>query len=223
MLKHPDLAAVFSGCELIMEERPIAPTFAPMSVDHCKREIRAFRMPAHDPTGMFRMSLVNNFRYEPTLPFIEAFDYVLRVGEQHPMLVLGECLYGYRILKTSITRRDPTERELAVTKVLRRACARRGVEYDRVFKQQRAKRSRNSVMDNNLAAHFMTSVLDQRAIGNRWGALGTALACARLHPFDSHYYKALVYAIVPEKLISLIRGRRPLQQLKINEQAFGLD
>lgn len=223
MLKYPDLAAVFCGNELIMDGRSMAPTFAPMSIDHCKQEIEAFRMPAHDPTGMFRMSLVNNFRYEPALPFVEAFDYILRVGEQHSMLVLGECLYSYRILKASITRRDPTDRERAVAKVFRSACTRRGIEHDRVFSRRPSKRSRNSVLDNNLAAHFMTSVLDQRAIGNRWSALGTALECARLHPLDSHYYKALVYAVAPEKLIPLIRRRRPLQQLKIIEQALSFD
>jgi glycosyltransferase involved in cell wall biosynthesis len=214
LLKHPDLAAVFSGNELIMDGRSMAPTFAPKSADHCKREIEAFRMPALDPTGMFRMSLIGNFRYEPNLPLVEAVDYVWRVGEQHPILVLGECLYSYRILTSSVTRRDPTKREQAVTKALRCACIRRGVEYDRVFPQRPLKRSKNSVMDNNLAAHFMTSVLHQRAVGNRWGALRTAWDCARLHHSDLHYYKAMVYAVAPEKVIFFIRRGRPVQQLE---------
>jgi glycosyltransferase involved in cell wall biosynthesis len=222
LLKHPDLAAVFCGNELIMDGRSMAPTFVPKSVDHCKREIEAFRMPAHDPTGMFRMSLIGNFRYQPSLPFVEAFDYILRVGEQHPILVLGECLYSYRILTSSVTRRDPMKREQLVTKALRSACIRRGIEYDRVFPQRPMERSKNSVMDNNLPAHFMTSVLDQRAIGNRWGALRTAWECARLHPSDSHYCKAMVYAVAPEKVISFIRRGRPVRQLE-NERALNFD
>jgi glycosyltransferase involved in cell wall biosynthesis len=208
LLKHPDLAAVFCGNELIMNGRSMAPTFAPKSIAQCKQEIDAFRMPAHDPTGVFRMSLVGNLRYQPHLPFIEAFDYILRVGEQHPVLVLGECLYSYRILTCSVTRRDPMKREQFVTNALRSACTRRGVEFGRTLPPRRSKRSQNSVIDNNLAAHFMTSVLDQRSIGQRWSALRTALRCARLHPSDPHYYKALVYAVVPEKTISLIRRGR---------------
>jgi glycosyltransferase involved in cell wall biosynthesis len=211
-LKHPDLAAVFCGNELIVDGRPMAPTSAAKSTDDCKRDIEAFRMPAQDPTGMFRMSLIGNFRYQP-MPFVEAYDYILRVGEQYPIQVLGECLYSYRILRSSITRRDPTQREQAVKNVLRSACSRRGIEYDRAFPQQPLKRSKNSVMDNNLAAHFMTSVLDQRAIGNRWKALKTAWECARLHPSDSHYYKALVYAVSPENFISFMRRRRSARQL----------
>lgn len=207
LLKHPDLAAVFCGNDLIIDGRSMAPTFAPKSIDHCKREIEAFRMPALDPTGMFRMSLIRNLRYQP-MPFVEAYDYILRVGEQHPMLVLGECLYSYRILRSSITRRDPTERERSVANVLRTACSRRGIEYDRALPQRPLKRSRNSVMDNNLAAYFMTSVLDQRAIGNRWDALRTGWECARLHPSDPHYYKALVYALAPENFVSFMRTDR---------------
>ncbi|WP_407180103.1 glycosyltransferase family 2 protein [Bradyrhizobium sp. STM 3562] len=205
LLKHPELAAVFCGNDLIMDERTLAPTFPSKSIDDCRRDIEAFRMPAHDPTGIFRMSLVGDFRYEPSLPFVEAVDYILRVGEQHPMQVLGECLYSYRIVNTSVTRRDPTKREQAVQSALRDACMRRGLEYDRAFPQRASTKSKNSVLDNNLAAHFIASVLDQRTRCNRWGALKTAWQCAQLHPFDSHYYKALVYAAAPEKVISLIR------------------
>jgi hypothetical protein len=142
---------------------------------------------------------------------VETFDYILRVGEQHPILVLGECLYSYRILASSVTRCDPMKREQSVTKALRSACVRRGIEYDRAFPQRPLKRSKNSLMDNNLAAHFMTSVLDQRAVGHRWRALKTAWECSRLHPFDSHYYKAMVYAAAPEKIISFIRRERPVR------------
>jgi glycosyltransferase involved in cell wall biosynthesis len=214
LIEHPDLAAVFCGNDLIINGRSMAPTFAPKSVDHCKREIEAFRVPAHDPTGIFRMSLIGSFRYQTNLPLVEASDYVLRVGERHPILVLGECLYSYRILKSSVTRSDPTRRDQMVTEALRNACIRRGIQYDRIFPQRQLKTSKNSVMDNNLAAHFMTSVLDQRAVGDRSGALRTAWECARLHPFDSHYYKAMVFAVAPEKVISFIRRVRPVRQLE---------
>jgi glycosyltransferase involved in cell wall biosynthesis len=199
LLNQPQLAAVFCGNELIMNGRSMAPTFAAKDASDCKRDIEAFRLPAHDTTGMFRMSLVRDLRYQSDLQYVEAVDYILRVGEQHPMMVLGECLYGYRILGSSVTRRDPTRRDHFAAEALRQAYIRRGLKFGRVFAQgtDGARRSRNSVRDNNIAAHFMRSVLDQRGSGERFAALRTALECARLHPFDSHYYKALIYAVAP--------------------------
>jgi glycosyltransferase involved in cell wall biosynthesis len=209
LLDRPTVAAVFCGNELIIEGKRLAPVFTSKNEVDCKHEIDNFRMPAHDPTVMFRMSLVGDLQYDPSMQMMETFDYILRVGEQHPILVLGECLYSYRILTSSVTRRDPMKREHSVTEALRSAYIRRGMEYDRVLPRRPSKRSKNSIMDNNLAAHFMTSVLDQRAVGNRWGALKTAWECARLHPSDLHYYKAMVYAVAPDKVISFIRRRRP--------------
>ena len=82
----------------------MAPLFVAKSEKECWKAIASFRMPAHDPTGMYRISLVGGLRYEESLQGAEGLDYILRVGEKHPMVVLGECLYQYRILDTSITR-----------------------------------------------------------------------------------------------------------------------
>jgi glycosyltransferase involved in cell wall biosynthesis len=211
LLNRPQLAAVFCGNELIVNGRSMAPTFATKCEADCKREIDAFRMPALDPTGMFRMSLVGQMRYNTSLPIVETFDYILRIGEQHPMIVLGECLYGYRILPNSVTRRDAIRRDRLVVEVLRRACHRRGLEYERVFPSGPAgsRRSRNSVRDNNIAAEFIKSVLDQSRARNRLAALRTGWECVRLHPFDRHYYKALVYALTSPRIVhSLQRSFR---------------
>lgn len=207
ILDDPRLAAVFCGNELILDDRTIAPVFAPKDQAACRRDVEAFRMPAHDPTGMFRMSLVGDLRYEASLQVAETFDYILRIGERHPMIVLGECLYGYRILPNSLTRRAPAWREQLVTDALQRACERRGRRLESVFPDRHANESRsdNSRSDNNIAAHFMNSVVDQRQANNRLAALKTGLNCARLHPFDFHYYKALVYALVPLGLLSYLR------------------
>lgn len=207
MLDDPRLAAVFCGNELILDDRTIAPVFAPKGEAACRRDVEAFRMPAHDPTGMFRMALVGDLRYEPSLQVAETFDYILRVGERHPMIVLGECLYGYRILPNSLTRRAPSWREQFVTDALRRACERRGQTLESTCPDRLAseRRSHNSRSDNNIAAHFMNSVIDQRQAANRLAALKTGLDCARLHPFDLHYYKALIYALVPLGLLTHLR------------------
>jgi hypothetical protein len=165
-------------------------------------------MPAHDPTGMYRTAMVSDIQYEPDLPIVEGFDYVLRVGERHPMLVLGECLYGYRIHEESVTKRAPQVRWEKVIEVLKRACDRRSVRFEQQFPEFVHYRfgRRPSDLDNNVAAQFVESVLDQRRTGRRWGALKTGLLCSRLHPMDAHYHKALAYGIMPWPVVSWIRG-----------------
>ena len=137
ILSRPELAAVFCGYCLLMDGKCIAPQLASKGETECKADIDAFRVPAHDATGMFRMSMIRNMRYDSSLPFVEAFDYILRVGESHPMMVLGDCLYGYRMHPNSLTQSDPHRRDRMVTKMLERACERRGQSYSRTFLQGR--------------------------------------------------------------------------------------
>ena len=204
LLNKPHLAAVFCGNELIINGRFMAPVFAPRSEDDCQSEIEAFRMPALDPTGMFRMSLVGDMRFEPSLQVAETYDYILRIGEVHPMIVLGECLYAYRILPNSLTRRAPTWRKQFEVEAFRRACERRGARFEPECEDS-GHNSRNSQLDNNIAAHFMRSVLDLRRSNRRLSALWTGWQCARLHPADPHYYKALAYALIPPSVTSRLR------------------
>jgi glycosyltransferase involved in cell wall biosynthesis len=208
MLSRPELAAVFCGYWLLMNGRCTAPLLASKGESECQADIDAFRVPAHDATGLFRMSMVRNMRYDPSLPFAEAVDYIFRIGESHPMMVLGDCLYGYRLHANSLTQSDPHRRDRMVTRMLERACDRRGQPYSRTFPQgrQRKYRSHNSLIDNDIASVFVASVLSQRQPPRRWGAVETGLQCARLHPFDPYYYKALVYAVVPTRLLRLIRS-----------------
>jgi glycosyltransferase involved in cell wall biosynthesis len=210
LLRYPNLAAIYCGDELILNGRRVAPVFSAKSEVECKRAINAFRMPAHDPTGVYRLSLIGDLRYEASLPIVEGFDYVLRVGERHPIAVLGECLYSYRVHSNSVTKRNPARREQLVGEVLNRACDRRGLDFARVFPHGRAaaRRSRNSVMDNNIAAHFIESVVDQRRAGHRLGAVQTGLECVRLHPIDPHYHKAMIYALAPLWVVEKIRRSR---------------
>ncbi|MGX9429211.1 MULTISPECIES: glycosyltransferase family A protein [Bradyrhizobium] len=204
LLNKPHLAAVFCGNELIINGRVMAPVFAPMSEDDCQSEIGAFRMPALDPTGMFRMSLVGDMRFEPSLKVAETYDYILRIGEVYPMIVLGECLYSYRILPNSLTRRAPSWRKQFEVEAYRRACERRGLRIEPECEDSRHG-SRNSLSDNNIAAHFMRSVLDWRRSNRRLSALRTGWQCACLHPADPHYYKALIYALISPSVAKRLR------------------
>src|SRR5688572_13130617 len=67
MLVHPQLACVFCGYDLILRKRRKAPLFQARSVEECRGLIERFRMPGHDPTAMYRMSMVREMRYDESL------------------------------------------------------------------------------------------------------------------------------------------------------------
>lgn len=207
ILPRPELAAVFCGYWLHVEEKRIAPQMAAKGEAECKADIDAFRVPAHDATGLFRVSMIGDMRYDVSLPFAEAVDYILRVGERHPMIVLGDCQYGYRWHPDSLTQSDPGRRDRMVAMMLEQACHRRGQSFDTTFPHgpRRKYRSSNSAADNDIASVFVTSVLSQRQAKRGWGAVRTGLHCARLHPFDPYYYKALMYAVAPAPMLRFIR------------------
>jgi hypothetical protein len=161
-------------------------------------------MPAHDPTGMYRRSAVKDARFDSQLPIVEGYDYILRVGEEYPMVVLGECLYCYRIHCESVTKRDPDRRDQLYREVLRRACDRRGLQFAALF-PERVSRNDNRHRDNGLATDFIESVVDLRKAGRIPEAIRTGLSCACLHPFDPHYYKALLYAVTPQPIRRRLR------------------
>ncbi len=207
--EHAELAAVFCGHDLIfggVGGRHRAPLFAPKSIDSCRSYIDDFAMPAMDPTAMYRVSAVQDMRYDEELPIVEGLDYVLRVGERHPMMVCGECLYSYRLTPGSVTRKDVVKRSQLSREAVVRAYKRRGVPEDQMNRPELAMAPK--VLDNNVAAHFMDSVEDYRRVGRRWSAIRTGLQCMRMQPFDPYYWKALVYAIVPLWSLGLIRRRR---------------
>lgn len=198
---EPELAAVFCGHAVIVNGRLLAPRLAAKSPAECRAEIDAILMPAHDPTAMYRVAKVADLRYATDLVLGEGFDYILRVGERDPIRVLGECLYGYRVRAGSLTQGDWRRAVLHNREVRRRALARRGLPSEPETPLMRPPGWR----DNNLAAHFIESVLDLRRVGRRRDALRTGLACSRLHPLSPHYQKALVYSVAPRWLLGRLR------------------
>jgi glycosyltransferase involved in cell wall biosynthesis len=207
MQVNPDVAAVYCGHELILGGRRMAPTFRGKDREACRRDIERYLMPAHDPTGMYRVSMVGDLRYEEALPIVEGFDYILRVGEVWPMIVLGECLYSYRIHFESVTRRSPSTRNRLAREVLRRACDRRGTPFHEVAERLAPldAEARAGDVDNNVAARFMESVCDLRTVGRRGAAIRTALQCSTLRVLDPHYHKSLVYAVAPWWVVRRLR------------------
>jgi glycosyltransferase involved in cell wall biosynthesis len=201
-----ELAAVLTGWDVILNNRRMAPRFRPKGVEECRRDVERIRMPAHDPTAMYRMRDVKALRYAPTMRAVEGFDYILQVGEKFPMVVLGECLYSYRIHSNSLMHRSLDRTQSLAQSVLERAAERRGVPLESTLLDSPASRRRWN--EYGLVAHFMESVLDLRRARQLIKALATAWQCLRLRPFDKIYYKPLVYALLPETVISFYRTRK---------------
>lgn len=212
MLENPGLAAVFTGYEVVVNGRHLAPRFAAKNTEQCYLDNKKFHIPAHDPTAMFRLSIVGDMRYEPSLKVGAGYDYILRAGELHPMVVLGECLYSYRIHSGSTTRKDLNRREHMMQKVFRRACKRRGLQYTKYFHPSSV--TEGTILyreqEYGVVPHFMESVLDLRHAGRHFQALRTALACLSLHYLDLDYYKPLAYFFAPMKLIKYYRKKKAL-------------
>ena len=135
------------------------------------------------------------------------------------MRAIGECLYSYRIHPHSITKKSPAKSDQAVREVLRRTCERRGLQFEELFgsngQLSEGKRLRNQDMDNNLAAHFIESVMDLRTAGRLLEAVRTGLRCTMLHPMDPHYGKALAYSMLPLGLVKWLRARRTMSRLSV--------
>jgi glycosyltransferase involved in cell wall biosynthesis len=204
--KNPNLAAVFVGHDLLLGRERFAPTFNHRSTTTCKEDIKRFAIPAHDATGMYRVSMVAQMRFDKELRIGQGVDYVLRVGEQFSIMLLGECLYTYRINYCSTIRRDPRKTMESIILVVRKACDRRGIAYlpDK-FLAHNSPVFLHREKDTHIVPHCMEGVLDLRRIGRRWESLKTAITCLKLNPLDPYYYKPLCYFFVSFKLIDCYR------------------
>jgi len=208
MLENPKVAAVFTGYDIILNGRRQAPRFPAKSVQQCQHDIEKMGMPSHDPTVMFRMSMVSGLSYEPSLRVGQGWDYILRVGEKSAMMVLGECLYSYRVHFDSITRTDSIRRNQKVQDVLKLACQRRGLDFSEYFPSSSVLRTKSSHREQEIGVvpHFIESVLDLRRARRFRDSLATAISCLRLHPWAPYYYKPLVYFLAPLKIIEYYRS-----------------
>ena len=210
MLENPKVAAIFTGYDIILNSRRQAPRFAAKSVQQCQQDIEKMRMPSHDPTVMFRTSMVSGLSYEPSLRVGQGWDYILRVGEKLPMMVFGECLYSYRYNFSSNTRRVFAKRKEKAQNVLKLACQRRGLDFSEYLSSESDSREKSQYreQETGIVPHFMESILDLRYADRTFEALRTALICLRLHFFDPYYYKPLAYFLAPMALIKYYRSKK---------------
>lgn len=205
LLEHADLAGVFCCYDLIFQNRTIAPTYSHLNQSQCRAYIENFLMPGLDPTIMYRRAMVQGIRYDETLVIGQGHDYILKVGEQYPLMVLGECLYSYRFHYNSITKKNISRRKRFIWELQKKACERRGLDPG-VYLPPPPEETQetvysNSERDNAIVSHFMKSVLDLRDRGLWMESIRTAISCASLHPLDVTYYKALLYAVIPRGIV----------------------
>jgi len=208
--ESPSTAAVFCGYDLILNGRHVAPKFAARDLEQCRKDVEKMHMPGHDPTAMYRVLMVREFRYDEELPIVEGYDYVVRVGERFPMMVLGECLYSYRVHWNTVTKRDPTVRQQMLRKAKEKVLERRGLPRDESLLPEVSQpgRIKNKHRDNDVVSHFMASVVDLRHAGKWRAAAHAAATCLLLHPLDPYYYKPTPYVIAPLALIDWYRARK---------------
>lgn len=186
------IGMAFCGHYLILNGRRMAPHVAKKDKEACARLISDYRMPGHDPTLMARREVLLENPYVDGLSIVEGLDLILRLGEHWSSVNIGGPYYGYRIHPSSITKTDPTARDLAVNQVLREAAERRGDQMPELRVRKGEPRP-----DNRLFADFVESVKQQKCYGMRWGAVRTGLQAIEVAPGDVNYYKAFVHSLLP--------------------------
>ena len=219
--QNDELAAVFCGHDLIVRGRRMAPRLRAKSDSECAVDVTSFRPPAHDAAVMYRRSAIGDERFEPSLRIGQGVDFALRIGEQHPVEMIGECLYSYRIHDASSVHSSVERRAAASVLVVERACARRGLGPDETGRAIRNCLTRARAMDNNLYATFLESVIDQRRAGRWLGAATSAWQSICLSPLRYDYYKPLLSLMTPplvhqqwRRIKGLVSNRSGLVQMQ---------
>jgi hypothetical protein len=134
------------------------------------------------------------------------------------MLVIGECLFSYRINSQSLTHGHAEFIERMEAKVRYRALLRRRLLRDTISETEfmRWFRARGNALRRSLVSHFANSVVDLRLAGMGSDAFLKAIRCVQLRSWCWIYYKPLVHAAVPLWTIKYYRGlkqEKPGQQL----------
>lgn len=207
MLGHFELAAVYSGHDLILNNQHFAPSFEYIGVKKCRQLIALFKIPAHDASGMYRLSLIGNMRFDESLFIEQSIDYILRVGENFSMMCLGQCLYSYRINYNSTTRQDINKNNSSINAVRQKACQRRKLAVNdfKMPLQKTALFFKHRHADSHIIPHCMESVVQLKGRQNLSEAFHVSWQCCRLHPLDPYYYKPLLYVIIPLRFIKKYR------------------
>lgn len=206
LINNPDLASAYTGHDLLIKACQFAPTFSSMNREQCKSEILNFRIPAHDATGMYRTEYTKDIFFDPELRIGQGIDFVLRIGENFPIIVLAKCLYTYRINYKSTIRKDPKNNAIWVEKVISKAQARRREVFReknsiKTMQYKTNKRAKN----NHIVSHCINSIYDFKKLNKIKVPILIGCNCIKLNFFDIYFYKPLFLALTPLFIISLYK------------------
>lgn len=207
LVSDSTLAAVFCGVELLIGGRSMARQIEGKDRNSCRHAIDGMHMPAHDATGMYRMSLIGDYRYDPDLRIGEGFDLIMRIGEEHPIEVLPDCLYSHRVVASSLTHSCPAVNVDQINRAIAKTCRRRNIDpAPHLHCHRPASRWFRHREIDTVISYAMTSVAQHKRRGMMAYALKTSLQCAMLHPFDPIYYRPLARFLVPESALRVMKG-----------------
>ena len=194
---------VFCGHRLLINGKNLAPRYIEKTSDECMIDILKYRMPAHDPTAMYRTANLRGFRYDEKLPGVEGYDFIMKVGEKRKAHVLEDCLYTYRIHEESITHKNLEKRLRLLWLAKNKVRKRRNLKPIERFIMPR--NITNSLRENGVSSHFLESVIELKKKGKYREALGVAGYSIRMHPLDIDNWKPFLAFLIPAKILSRIR------------------
>lgn len=197
MEQNPKLGLALSGHALLIDNKPTAPRSIYRDEATCKTMIDALQLPGHDPTACIRTTIARNFKFNSELKVGQGVDFIFRVAEQYPIMVLEDVLYHYRVHFKSVTRSNPEKKARNLFVVMNLAKQRRQqaeMDFDE-FMSANAQWARDP--DNNLSGHFVESTFISVSNGKRGEAIRTALVALRYISRNIRYAKPMLYALTP--------------------------
>lgn len=200
MEADPTLGACFSRHDLLLNGQRFAARRLPLDKDGCARLIDVFKIPAIDPTGIYRTSFTEHLDYEPELRIGQGVDYILRVAEQHPICVLGDNLYSYRIVADSTTRRSPRKTHEYIERVKERACERRGIAFEPTPPPPEEEQAQHAFF-----GHILEASIENALAGNRKETARIALHTLRQANLGLDGLKPALVTVLPAPVLRRMR------------------
>jgi glycosyltransferase involved in cell wall biosynthesis len=202
----PDIALLLSGHSLILDGTEVAPRSREISPEDCRRLAENLNLPAHDPTMMVRAEVAREFRFDGSLRVGEGVDFIFRIADQHPIKVIDEVLYAYRIHASSLTHENLQSKIEYSLEALNKSRLRRGqLPWTREqFMSAHGYWAEDK--HNNLSGHFSESAYQSVMKGRRREAMATALVALKYAGDGTAFLKPLMYALAPKSVGQWGRG-----------------
>lgn len=196
--RNPALGAVFCRHDLIIDGRRCFPCYRGVDTDECAERIERGRLPALDPTIMFRREMTADIRFDPQLLIGHGEDHLIAIGERFPLEVVDGCWYSYRVHDGNMSRRSGSENHRYAVMVADRAAARRGRPAWSVEAPLLATTA-------SVDSYAIDSTVEMVALGRRRTALVGALRHLRTGFTRRSPWLCLAYALSPGAVLQRVR------------------